>query len=379
MTVNGVEDYDEFIARLQKANGEEYAKIPEEFKQKTQAHVEEATAQAPPVIRNSVQQEANKLYDKVDETREKEQYYTPSPKTWQEFKRSEMAHVNQALNSLSKLVGKSATNVKENMTSRLDEVMDRTTKVIHSFRHAASFLHREQKRIETESLEMNEDIQRIQKNLKEIQNMMAYAQDPEIQKKGEGILKDTVEMMKNFGEMYALSQEPSKKFRPFRVAEHMEAAKDAIHKTRVEMDTYLTTAKTAVATRSESVLKNMIGKLQKAAKKGRSFMTGLKNSISRGIQKGKDAYSAISKMHLALVLEKEEPSKLEEVEIMKPENLQRMADDMVEKMAKAGMTQAEIEAFSKNFVKDVQKKLDAATKKPQTQEMTKENEKSQAR
>ena len=226
---------------------------------------------------------------------------------------------------------------------------------------------------------MNEDIQRIQKNLKEIQNMMAYAQDPEIQKKGEGILEDTVEMMKNFGEMYALSQEPSKKFRPFRVAEHMEAAKDAIHKTRVEMDTYLTTAKTAVATRSESVLKNMIGKLQKAAKKGRSFMTGLKNSISRGIQKGKDAYSAISKMHLALVLEKEEPSKLEEVEIMKPENLQRMADDMVEKMAKAGMTQAEIEAFSKNFVKDVQKKLDAATKKPQTQEMTKENEKSQAR
>lgn len=379
MTVNGVEDYDEFAARLQKANGEEYAKIPEEFKQETQAHVEEATAQAPPVVRNSVQQEANKLYDKVDETREKEQYYTPSPKTWQEFKRSEMAHVNQALNSLGKLVGKSATNVKENMTSRLDEVMNRTTKVIHSFRHAASFLHREQKRIETESLEMNEDIQRIQKNLKEIQNMMAYAQDPEIQKKGEDILKDTVEMMKNFGEMYALSQEPSKKFRPFRVAEHMEAAKDAIHKTRVEMDTYLTTAKTAVATRSESVLKNMIGKLQKAAKKGRSFMTGLKNSISRGIQKGKDAYSAISKMHLALVLEKEEPSKLEEVEIMKPENLQRMADDMVEKMAKAGMTQAEIEAFSKNFVKDVQKKLDAATKKPQTQEMTKENEKSQAR
>ena len=379
MTVNGVEDYDEFAARLQKANGEEYAKIPEEFKQETQAHVEEATAQAPPVVRNSVQQEANKLYDKVDETREKEQYYTPSPKTWQEFNRSEMAHVNQALNSLGKLVGKSATNVKENMTSRLDEVMDRTTKVIHSFRHAASFLHREQKRIETESLEMNEDIQRIQKNLKEIQNMMAYAQDPEIQKKGEGILEDTVEMMKNFGEMYALSQEPSKKFRPFRVAEHMEAAKDAIHKTRVEMDTYLTTAKTAVATRSESVLKNMIGKLQKAAKKGRSFMTGLKNSISRGIQKGKDAYSAISKMHLALVLEKEEPSKLEEVEIMKPENLQRMADDMVEKMAKAGMTQAEIEAFSKNFVKDVQKKLDAATKKPQTQEMTKENEKSQAR
>lgn len=379
MTVNGVEDYDEFVARLQKANGEEYAKIPEEFKQETQAHVEEATAQAPPVVRNSVQQEANKLYDKIDETREKEQYYTPSPKTWQEFKRSEMAHINQALNSLGKLVGKSATNVKENMTSRLDEVMDRTTKVIHSFRHAASFLHREQKRIETESLEMNEDIQRIQKNLKEIQNMMAYAQDPEIQKKGEGILEDTVEMMKNFGEMYALSQEPSKKFRPFRVAEHMEVAKDAIHKTRVEMDTYLTTAKTAVATRSESVLKNMIGKLQKAAKKGRSFMTGLKNSISRGIQKGKDAYSAISKMHLALVLEKEEPSKLEEVEIMKPENLQRMADDMVEKMAKAGMTQAEIEVFSKNFVKDVQKKLDAATKKPQTQEMTKENEKIQTR
>ena len=199
MTVNGVEDYDEFAARLQKANGEEYAKIPEEFKQETQAHVEEATAQAPPVVRNSVQQEANKLYDKVDETREKEQYYTPSPKTWQEFKRSEMAHINQALNSLGELVGKSATNVKENMTSRLDEVMDRTTKVIHSFRHAASFLHREQKRIETESLEMNEDIQRIQKNLKEIQNMMAYAQDPEIQKKGEGILKDTVEMMKNFG------------------------------------------------------------------------------------------------------------------------------------------------------------------------------------
>ena len=379
MTVNGVEDYDEFAARLQKANGEEYAKIPEEFKQETQAHVEEATAQAPPVVRNSVQQEANKLYDKVDETREKEQYYTPSPKTWQEFKRSEMAHVNQALNSLGKLVGKSATNAKENMTSRLDEVMDRTTKVIHSFRHAASFLHHEQKRIETESLEMNEDIQRIQKNLKEIQNMMAYAQDPEIQKKGEGILEDTVEMMKNFGEMYALSQEPSKKFRPFRVAEHMAAAKDAIHKTRVEMDTYLTTAKTEVATRSESVLKNMIGKLQKAAKKGRSFMTGLKNSISCGIQKGKDAYSAISKMHLALVLEKEEPSKLEEVEIMKPENLQRMADDMVEKMAKAGMTQAEIEAFSKNFVKDVQKKLDAATKKPQTQEMTKENEKIQTR
>lgn len=379
MTVNGVEDYDAFNERLQKANGEEYEKIPEELKQETQAHVEEATAQATPVIRNTVQKAADTLYEKVDETREKEQYFTPSPKTWQEFKRSEMAHIHQALNSLGELVGKSATNAKENLTNRLDEVMDRTTKVVHSLRHATSFLHREQKRIETESLEMNEDIQRIQKNLKELQNMMAYAQDPEIQKKGEGILKETVEMMKNFGEMYALSQDRSKKYRPFRVAEHMEAARDAIHKTRIEMDTYLTTAKTAVATKSESVLKNMIGKLQKAAKKGRSFMTSLKESVSRGIQKGKDAYSTISKMHLALVLEKEEPSKIEDVEITKPESLQRMTDDMVEKMAKSGMTQEQIEAFSKNFVKEVQKKLDAATKKPQTQEMTKENAKSQAR
>lgn len=379
MTVNGVEDYDAFNERLQKANGEEYEKIPEELKQETQAHVEEATAQATPVIRNTVQKAADTLYEKVDETREKEQYFTPSPKTWQEFKRSEMAHIHQALNSLGELVGKSATNAKENLTNRLDEVMDRTTKVVHSLRHATSFLHREQKRIETESLEMNEDIQRIQKNLKELQNMMAYAQDPEIQKKGEGILKETVEMMKNFGEMYALSQDRSKKYRPFRVAEHMEAARDAIHKTRIEMDTYLTTAKTAVATKSESVLKNMIGKLQKAAKKGRSFMTSLKESVSRGIQKGKDAYSTISKMHLALVLEKEEPSKIEDIEITKPESLQRMTDDMVEKMAKSGMTQEQIEAFSKNFVKEVQKKLDAATKKPQTQEMTKENAKSQAR
>lgn len=379
MTVNGVEDYDAFNERLQKANGEEYEKIPEELKQETQAHVEEATAQATPAIRNTVQKAADTLYEKVDETREKEQYYTPSPKTWQEFKRSEMTHIHQALNSLGELVGKSATNAKENLTNRLDEVMDRTTKVVHSLRHATSFLHREQKRIETESLEMNEDIQRIQKNLKELQNMMAYAQDPEIQKKGEGILKETVEMMKNFGEMYALSQDRSKKYRPFRVAEHMEAARDAIHKTRIEMDTYLTTAKTAVATKSESVLKNMIGKIQKAAKKGRSFMTSLKESVSRGIQKGKDAYSTISKMHLALVLEKEEPSKIEDVEITKPESLQRMTDDMVEKMAKFGMTQEQIEAFSKNFVKEVQKKLDAATKKPQTQEMTKENAKSQAR
>lgn len=379
MTVNGVEDYDAFNERLQKANGEEYEKIPEELKQETQAHVEEATAQATPVIRNTVQKAADTLYEKVDETREKEQYYTPSPKTWQEFKRSEMTHIHQALNSLGELVGKSATNAKENLTNRLDEVMDRTTKVVHSLRHATSFLHREQKRIETESLEMNEDIQRIQKNLKELQNMMAYAQDPEIQKKGEGILKETVEMMKNFGEMYALSQDRSKKYRPFRVAEHMEAARDAIHKTRIEMDTYLTTAKTAVATKSESVLKNMIGKIQKAAKKGRSFMASLKESVSRGIQKGKDAYSTISKMHLALVLEKEEPSKIEDVEITKPESLQRMTDDMVEKMAKYGMTQEQIEAFSKNFVKEVQKKLDAATKKPQTQEMTKENAKSQAR
>ena len=379
MTVNGVEDYDAFNERLQKANGEEYEKIPEELKQETQAHVEEATAQATPAIRNTVQKAADTLYEKVDETREKEQYYTPSPKTWQEFKRSEMTHIHQALNSLGELVGKSATNAKENLTNRLDEVMDRTTKVVHSLRHATSFLHREQKRIETESLEMNEDIQRIQKNLKELQNMMAYAQDPEIQKKGEGILKETVEMMKNFGEMYALSQDRSKKYRPFRVAEHMEAARDAIHKTRIEMDTYLTTAKTAVATKSESVLKNMIGKIQEAAKKGRSFMTSLKESVSRGIQKGKDAYSTISKMHLALVLEKEEPSKIEDVEITKPESLQRMTDDMVEKMAKFGMTQEQIEAFSKNFVKEVQKKLDAATKKPQTQEMTKENAKSQAR
>lgn len=379
MTVNGVEDYDAFNERLQKANGEEYEKIPEELKQETQAHVEEATAQATPAIRNTVQKAADTLYEKVDETREKEQYYTPSPKTWQELKRSEMTHIHQALNSLGELVGKSATNAKENLTNRLDEVMDRTTKVVHSLRHATSFLHREQKRIETESLEMNEDIQRIQKNLKELQNMMAYAQDPEIQKKGEGILRETVEMMKNFGEMYALSQDRSKKYRPFRVAEHMEAARDAIHKTRIEMDTYLTTAKTAVATKSESVLKNMIGKIQKAAKKGRSFMTSLKESVSRGIQKGKDAYSTISKMHLALVLEKEEPSKIEDVEITKPESLQRMTDDMVEKMAKSGMTQEQIEAFSKNFVKEVQKKLDAATKKPQTQEMTKENAKSQAR
>ena len=379
MTINGVEDYDAFNERLQKANGEEYEKIPEELKQETQAHVEEATAQATPVIRNTVQKAADTLYEKVDETREREQYYTPSPKTWQDFKRSEMTHIHQALNSLGELVGKSATNAKENLTNRLDEVMDRTTKVVHSLRHATSFLHREQKRIETESLEMNEDIQRIQKNLKELQNMMAYAQDPEIQKKGEGILKETVEMMKNFGEMYALSQDRSKKYRPFRVAEHMEAARDAIHKTRIEMDTYLTTAKTAVATKSESVLKNMIGKIQKAAKKGRLFMTSLKESVSRGIQKGKDAYSTISKMHLALVLEKEEPSKIEDVEITKPESLQRMTDDMVEKMAKSGMTQEQIEAFSKNFVKEVQKKLDAATKKPQTQEMTKENAKSQAR
>lgn len=376
MKANGIEDFDSYYERLQKANGEEYATLPEDLKQEVQGHVEEATKQATPAVRNAVQQEANTLYSVMDATREKEQYYTPSPKTWKEFKKGEVDHIHQALNSLGSLVGHSATHAKENLDSRLDEVMDHTATVVHSFRHATSFLHREQARIETESLAMNDDILRIKKNLKDLQNMMAYAQNPRIQKDGEAILTETQKMMTGFGEMYALSQERSKQFRPFRVAEHMEAAQDAVHKARLEMDTYLTTAKAAVATKSEIVIQTMIGKIRKAAKKGHSFMAGLRESVMRGIQKGKASYGVISRMRFAMGME---PRKGVILEAEQMKKLDDFADDLVENLARSGKTPDEIQKMSKDLVKEIQKSLDAAAKKPQIQEMLQENMKGMSR
>jgi len=333
---------EEFYHYLQDANSKAYEALPKALKQELQSHIESSAKQAGPTIRLAIQQEADALYETIDKTQGTEAYYTPSPKTWKVFKQNEMESIHDALDALGALVGQSAANAKENLMNRLDEVLDYTTGAIHTMKHAEGFLHQ---------LKMSS---RSMKQLFGKEDVQGYRQ-------GKALEEDTEILIQSFGSLYALSQatDGAKKRYPSHLAECLNLAKDAIHELRQDVESYLVTASLS---NQYSQLEALVRKIRKAVKSGTDYLKG----VERDAMLGREDY----RTPLPFQGDHQRKEKLLEEQAVR--KWKETAKDLIEKLVKSGKSKEEIQRLTKQLMKDMDKDLRMALKRPDLQKMMKQ-------
>lgn len=355
---------EEFYCYLQDADSKAYEALPQDLKKELEAHVASSTEQADAAI----QQEAGNLCDAIDKTQGTEAYYTPSPKTWKAFKQDELESIHDALDSLGELVGKSAANAKENLMERLDEVLDRTSGAIHAMKHAEGFLHHEQKRILSESVQMQEDLRQLKASSKSMKQMLGK-EDMQGYQQGKALEEDTDLLIQRFGNLYALSQatDTAKKQYPSYLAECLDLAKDAIHELRQDIESYLVTA--SLSDRY-SQLEALGKKIQKAIRGGTSYLKG----VERDAMLGRDDYRT------PLPFQSAQQGKEKALETQAVRKWKETATDFIEKLVKSGKSKEEIQKLVKKLIKDMDKDLKVALERPDLKKMVqKESQKARVR
>lgn len=359
---------EEFYRYLQDADSKAYEALPQDLKKELEAHVASSTEQADAAIQQAIQQEAGNLCDAIDKTQGTEAYYTPSPKTWKAFKQDELESIHDALDSLGELVGKSAANAKENLMERLDEVLDRTSGAIHAMKHAEGFLHHEQKKILSESVQMQEDLRQLKASSKSMKQMLGK-EDMQGYQQGKALEEDTDLLIQRFGNLYALSQatDTAKKQYPSHLAECLDLAKDAIHELRQDIEAYLVTA--SLSDRY-SQLEALGRKIQKAVRSGTSYLKG----VERDAMLGRDDYRT------PLPFQSVQQGKEKVLEAQAVRKWKETAEEFIQKLVKSGKSKEEIQKLAKKLMKDMDKDLKVALERPDLKKMVqKESQKARVR
>lgn len=359
---------EEFYRYLQDADSKAYEALPQDLKKELEAHVASSTEQADAAIQQAIQQEAGNLCDAIDKTQGTEAYYTPSPKTWKAFKQDELESIHDALDSLGELVGKSAANAKENLMERLDEVLDRTSGAIHAMKHAERFLHHEQKKILSESVQMQEDLRQLKASSKSMKQFLGK-EDMQGYQQGKALEEDTDLLIQRFGNLYALSQatDTAKKQYPSHLAECLDLAKDAIHELRQDIEAYLVTA--SLSDRY-SQLETLGRKIQKAIRSGTSYLKG----VERDAMLGRDDYRT------PLPFQSVQQGKEKVLEAQAVRKWKETAEEFIQKLVKSGKSKEEIQKLAKKLMKDMDKDLKVALERPDLKKMVqKESQKARVR
>lgn len=351
---------EKFYRYLQDADSKAYEALPKALKQELQSHIESSAKQAGPTIRLTIQQEADALYETIDKTQGTEAYYTPSPKTWKVFKQNEMESIHDALDALGALVGQSAANAKENLMNRLDEVLDYTTGAIHAMKHAEGFLHQQQKEILADSVQMQEDLRQLKMSSRSMKQLFGK-EDVQGYRQGKALEEDTEILIQSFGSLYALSQasDGAKKRYPSHLAECLNLAKDAIHELRQDVESYLVTASLS---NQYSQLEALVRKIRKAVKSGTDYLKG----VERDAMLGREDYRT------PLPFQGGHQRKEKMLEEQAVRKWKETAKDLIEKLVKSGKSKEEIQRLTKQLMKDMDKDLRMALKRPDLQKMMKQ-------
>lgn len=359
---------EEFYRYLQDADGKAYEALPQELKQELETHIAMSTKQADVAIKTALQQEADALCDAIDKTQGTEAYYTPSPKTWKAFKQDEMEPIHDALDSLGALVGQPAKDEKANLMDRLDEVLDITAGAIHSMKHAEGFLHHEQKKILSESVQMQEDLRQLKASSKSMKQMLGK-EDMQGYQQGKALEEETDLLIRRFGSLYELSQasDTARKRYPSHLAECLDFAKDAIHELRQDIESYLVTASLS---NQYSQLETLGKKIQKAIRSGTSYLKG----VERDAMLGRDDYRT------PLPFRSVQQRNAKTLEAQAVRKWKETANDFIEKLVKSGKSKEEIQKLVQKLMKDMDKDLKAALERPNLKKIVqKESQKARVR
>lgn len=116
----------DYLKEIDQADAITYQGLCSQLKQDIQEQSEDATEQAPPLIKTVVEDACQELYTKMDEFKQTEQDTVPAPNIWKTFIAEEKSTIDKAFTSLGKLVGQTAQNAKQNFEQKTEAVFART-------------------------------------------------------------------------------------------------------------------------------------------------------------------------------------------------------------------------------------------------------------
>ena len=231
---------------------------------------------------------------------------------------------------------------------------------------------------------MNEEMKR---NIQALEKLKKEAEDKELATFYDKIIADYKLSRQMMSEYFSIAKDREREdVHPFRMSEYLDSAKQAYTSTLKSTSAYMTSVRSSVKNKSISFQKKIIQNIRRAFDRCNSFLKNnlmkVKKEVRNRIETGKKVYTEVSQLRPALsinvgVVKKDMKNDMVDKYI----NTERTKpiEQMLHRMAKSGMTSADIQRQKAAFLEGVSKAFDAAVKVPEVKKIVASNELAMAR
>lgn len=358
-----VSSLDDFRVALDSANGATYENIPAMLKKELQEHITAATESLDEVSKEAINQAAKETLDAIDKVSSAENMYVPSPKLWESFKENELTHIHETLTTLEN---------RENKND-FESGVDCAIGIIKSFHDATEKLGQGKDNIQDESKDMKKMLVNLNNNILALNAVLMKTDNSELLAALNDIKKNSQESINMFSQIYSANQQNNRSFRTVRAKEILLSAKDTMKSYGDAVQVYLDYGKTCLQNKKEEVLHNITSKVSDIAKKTTSFMSSLKQKLTRTMEKGKEAYETVKNLRISITPYDKRDMSRDTLDGISHGMLAPMTANIVEEIAKSGfdnnMATKAIDKVAESF----KATLTEVASKDKYQKMFKEN------
>ena len=370
-----------FDEKIENASNKNYNLIPKEIQTELMAAAFDATKESPKEIREAVGEAVADANKAIGNMTKSENYFTPNPDCWKNLYKMQVKVAKEALRM-----------VKEASKNRVDQAVSKVETNAASLTNVASEAIAQIKKIpETlsrESVDMEYEalaFRRLNDNMKEdmaiIEKLRKETEDLKLQEFYAQILEENRQARQHMMEFLAMSKNTElNTVHPERMNEFLVAAKEAYTNTVKTVSVYMSGFKQAAKTRATNMQKNCLKSIRDALKKCNVFlkstMDKVKKEVNERVATGKKVYTAVSRLRPALSVNVGITSTdTKENMVDKYINTERTKpiEQMINRMARSGMTMKDIERQKAAFLEGVSKSFDAAMQKPEVKKITATN------
>lgn len=387
MILMAASTYEEFEDKLENASNKFYPQVAADLQNEISSVAIDATQDSPKEIHDAIMETVHEANDSIQNMVKTEMYFTPNPTCWQDLYKNEIQHAKDTLKIVKDLSKESVDAVKNKANDKVNSLEDAASTAIMALKKIPEQLARESNRMELSGImfrKMNEEMKR---NIQALEKLKKEAEDKELATFYDKIIADYKLSRQMMSKYFSIAKDREREdVHPFRMSEYLDSAKQAYTSTLKSTSAYMTSVRSSVKNKSISFQKKILQNIRRAFDRCNSFLKNnlmkVKKEVRNRIETGKKVYTEVSQLRPALsinvgVVKKDMKNDMVDKYI----NTERTKpiEQMLHRMAKSGMTNADIQRQKAAFLEGVSKAFDAAVKVPEVKKIVASNELAMAR
>lgn len=389
---------DDYLALLEDATNESYPDDCLDCQEEIEEAAKDATKECPQEIQQAISSAVDDAKASMSDMVKTEAYFTPKPSCWQELYTNEVKHVKDTLGVVKELSKNSVASAVNKVDEKKTALLDAATGAIAALQAIPEQLSKESNQIEMDALRfsrMNEEMKQSMRNLekfkketKELHDFYAglYGSEQADEmidkrcKQFDECIEANKMCRKMMSQFIALAKDKETPVHPVRMSEYLNAAKESYTSTMKEATAHMASIRSAVKAKAWDMQNSLLDRVKHTFTKCSSYLSQklqeVKAEVRARANTGKKIYQAVSRLRPAVSLHiGMTDTATKENMVDKYINTERTKpiEQMINRMARSGMTMDAISRQKAAFLEGVSKSFDAAMQQSEVKKIVATN------